>query len=70
MIDLEQSLEDLARRIDVPVNEWLVDDVLRRITAGTQSHDRRRRVAQLAAVAAAAVVVLLLVLPGPRRAVA
>ena len=70
MIDLEQSLEDLARRVDIPVNEWLVDDVMRRLTVETPSHDRRRRVAQLAALAVAAVVVLLLVLPGPRRAVA
>jgi hypothetical protein len=69
MIDLEESLEDLAQRVDIPGREWLVDDVLRRI-AEPPTRDYRRRAPQLAALIVAAVVVLVLVLPGPRRAVA
>ncbi|HZX53647.1 MAG TPA: hypothetical protein VFE86_03155 [Ilumatobacteraceae bacterium] len=70
MIDLEQSLEDLAGRVDIPGEQWMVDDVVRRIATVTPTRDRPRRVARVAALVVVAVVVLLLVLPGPRRAVA
>jgi hypothetical protein len=68
MIDLEQALEDLARRVVIPREQWLADEVLRRI-GEPATRPLRRRVPQLAALAVVAVVLLLLVLPGPRRAV-
>jgi hypothetical protein len=69
MTDLEQSLEELARRVDIPADQWLVDDVLRRI-GEPANRQLRRRVPQLAALVVAAVVLLLVIVPGPRRAVA
>lgn len=69
MIDLERSLGELAERLEIPGDDWLLSDVLRRI--GEPQHRAvSRRLPRLAGALAAIVVVAMIALPGPRRAVA
>jgi hypothetical protein len=69
MIDLEQSLTELAERMEIPGGEWLVDDVMRRI-AEPAIRPARRRSVRFAGAMVVAVVVIAIALPGPRHAVA
>ena len=67
MIDLEQSLEELAERLEVPGDGWLVADVVRRI--GEPVHATpSRRAPRLAGALIAVIVIAVVLLPGPRRA--
>ncbi len=69
MIDLEQSLTELAERMEIPGGEWLVDDVVRRIAEPAVRPPRRRSL-RLAGAMVVALVVVAIALPGPRHAVA
>jgi hypothetical protein len=69
MIDLERALGELAERLEIPGDEWLVADVVRRI-GEPEPVVARRRVPRLAGALAVVVLVTLVALPGPRRAVA
>ena len=69
MIDLERSLGELAERLEIPGDDWLVSDVLRRI-GEPQRRAVSRRLPRLAGALAVVVVVAMIALPGPRRAVA
>jgi hypothetical protein len=69
MIDIENSLVELAERIEIPSNDWLVDDVVRRISEPARRPTDRRGFSFAGAMVALAVVVIA-VLPGPRHAVA
>ena len=69
MIDLERSLGELAERLEIPGDEWLVADVLRRV-AEPSPVVGRRRVPRLAGALVAAAVIAVVALPGPRQAVA
>lgn len=69
MIDLERSLAELAERLEIPNGDFLVGDVMRRV-----SQPARRptigRVSRLAGALAAALIAAVLILPGPRQAIA
>jgi hypothetical protein len=69
MIDIERSLVELADRLEIPSNGWLVDDVLQRISEPVRRPTGRRGLTLAGAMVAVAVVVIA-VLPGPRHAVA
>jgi hypothetical protein len=69
MIDLERSLGELAARMEIPGDDRLVNDVVRRIGLPTR-HPKTHRVPRLAGALAAVVIVVLVALPGPRHAVA
>ncbi|MEP7203893.1 MAG: hypothetical protein ABI894_14885 [Ilumatobacteraceae bacterium] len=68
MIDLERSLGELADRLEIPGDEWLVTDVLRRL-AEPSPGTTRPLLPRLAGAIAAATVAAVLILPGPRHAV-
>lgn len=70
MIDLEQSLVELADRLEIPGGEWLVTDVLRRIDDPQQLPRRRRVALRLAAAVVVVAAAVAVALPGPRHAVA
>lgn len=70
MIDLEQSLAELADRLEIPGGDWLVADVLRRIDEPAPTATRRHPALRLAVVLVAVLAVVTVVLPGPRHAVA
>jgi hypothetical protein len=71
MIDIERSLVELADRLEIPSNDWLVDDVVRRIGQPARRQTGRRGLTLAGALVAVAVaVVVIAVLPGPRHAVA
>jgi hypothetical protein len=69
IVELERSLGELADRLEIPGDEWLVADVLRRI-AEPAPRVVRRRVPRLAGAVALAAVAVVVALPGPRHAVA
>jgi hypothetical protein len=69
MIHLERSLGELAERLEIPTNEWLAADVVRRIGEPQRPASRRRAIRLAGAVVAVAVVAVF-ALPGPRHAVA
>jgi hypothetical protein len=70
MIDLERSLGELAERLEIPGDDWLVTDVLRRIAEPPQRVAVRLRIPRLAGALAVAAAVTVVALPGPRHAVA
>lgn len=69
MIDLERSLTELADRIEIPGGDWMVDDVMRRISEPVEC-PTGRRVVRVAVAAVVVLAVIAIAVPGPRRAVA
>ena len=69
MIDLERSLSELADRLEIPGGDWLVDDVMQRISEPVHRVQSRRAL-RLAGAVAVVLVVVAIGLPGPRHAVA
>ncbi|MEP7113653.1 MAG: hypothetical protein ABI862_10335, partial [Ilumatobacteraceae bacterium] len=68
MIDVERTLDELAERLEIPGDEWMIADVLRRI-GEPAPRVVRRRLPVLAGALVAFAVVVVVALPGPRHAV-
>ena len=72
-VTLEQQLVEMARRLDVDVDDRLVDDVLARLdddSVTTLRSVSRRRPLAIAGMLAAAALTIVFALPSPRRTVA